>query len=113
MTAMVTGEELAAALLLPYDEQTGDTVIDQVAEAADAILESLLTVDDTIDHGTHAWCKEAALGVATEMYQARTAVGGQPVSFDFQPGAYRLSVWVTRRVQGVVGQCWDVGGMIG
>lgn len=117
MTALVTGEELADALLLPYDSQTPDATLDQVAAAADAIMVSLLTPTDSagqaIDHGTHEWCKEAALGVATEMFQARTAVGGQPVGLDFQPGAYRLSVWVTRRVQGVVGQCWDVRGMIG
>jgi hypothetical protein len=113
MTAMVTGGELADALLLPYDDETGDTVLDQVAAAADAIMESLLTVGDTIDHGTHAWCKEAALSIATELHQARTAVGGQPVALDFTPSPYRLSKWLTERVKGVVGQCWDVRGMIG
>lgn len=110
MTALVTGEELADALLLPYDPLTPDATLDQVAAAADAIMVSLLC---NADHTGHPWCREAALGVATEMFQARTAVGGQPVGMDFQPGAYRLSVWVTRRIHGIVGQCLDVRGMVG
>lgn len=117
MTALVTGEELADALLLPYDPQTPDATIDQVAAAADAIMGSLLAPTDAlgvaIDHSTHAWCKEAALGIGVEMFQARTASGGQPVALDFTPGAYRLSAWLTRRVQAVVAQCWDVRGMLG
>lgn len=115
MTALVTGTALAAALDLTYSTDTA--TFDQVADAADEVMVSLLAATDAngqaIDHSTHSSCKEAALAVAAEMYTARTAVGGSPMGADFTPGAYRLSVWLTRRVQTVAGRCWDMGGWVG
>ena len=107
--ALVTGQELADALDLDYDPPLEP--FDQVAEAADDIVASLLT--------TAAYaleppaCKEAALSVAVEIFQARTAAGGQAVATDFSPGPYRLSVWMTRRVMALLGPYMDVKGMIG
>lgn len=109
MTALVTGTALAAALDLTYSTDTA--TFDQVADAADELMVSLL--QPSIDHSAHSTCKEAALAVAAEMYTARTAVGGSPMSADFTPGAYRLSVWLTRRVQTVVGRCWNMAGWVG
>jgi hypothetical protein len=106
---LVDGTTLASVLQLDYD--TDESTFDQVASAADAILGSLLTA--SVDHSAHPACREAAISVATELYQARTSVGGQPVSLDFTPGPYRLSSWLTRRVSGVVGSCLDVGTMVG
>lgn len=115
MTALVTGPQLATVLNLTYASDSA--TFDQVADAADEVMVSLLAATDSagdaIDHSTHATCLEAALAVASEMFQARTATGGQPVGYDFQPGPYRLSVWLTRRVQTVVGRCWDMGGWVG
>lgn len=115
MTALVTGTALASALDLTY--ATDQATFDQVADAADEIMVSLLAPTDTagtaIDHSTHSTCKEAALAVAAEMYTARTAVGGSPMGADFTPGAYRLSVWLTRRVQTVCGRCWAMTGWVG
>lgn len=115
MTALVTGTQLATVLQLTYATDTA--TFDQVADAADEILSALLAPTTAagvaIDHSTHSRCKEAALSVATEIYQSRTAVGGQPVGFDFQPGPYRLSVWLTRRVASLTASCQDVGGMVG
>lgn len=112
---LIDGQELADALQVSYALNTA--TLDQVASAADHTLTELLTATEAdgtpIDHGTHDWCKEAAVSVATEMYQARNAVGGQPVGLDFTPGPYRLSAWMTRRVQSVVGSCWAVRGMVG
>jgi hypothetical protein len=48
-----------------------------------------------------------------EIFQARTAAGGQPVAVDFSPGPYRLSVWLTRRVMSLLGPYLNVGGMVG
>jgi hypothetical protein len=73
--ALVTGEELAAALDLDYDPP--EEPYDQVAAAADDIVASLLT-DGAYELEPPA-CKEAALSVAVEIYQARTAAGGQAV----------------------------------
>lgn len=107
--ALVTGEDLAVALDLDYDPP--QEPYDQVAEAADDIVAALITT------GAYelepAACKEAALAVAVEIFQARTAAGGQAVATDFSPGPYRLSVWLTRRVMSLLGPYLNVGGMIG
>ena len=108
MTAMVTGQDVATVLGLTY--ASDDDAFDQVASAADTIMVSLLSAGD---HSTHPQCVEATLAVASEMYQARTAMGGQPVSLDFTPGPYRLSVWLTRRVSSLTAKCQDVTGMVG
>lgn len=105
---LVDGEQLANTLGLTYDNDVEG--FDQVAAAASSIVASLLT---TGDHTGHPQDVEAALAVGTEMYQARTAVGGQPVGLDFQPSPYRLSVWLTRRVAALTAQCQDVTGMVG
>lgn len=107
--ALVTGEDLAVALDLDYDPPLEP--FDQVAEAADDIIAALLTP------GAYelepAACKEAALAVAVEIYQARTAAGGQAIATDFSPGPYRLSVWLTRRVMALLAPYMNVGGMVG
>ena len=108
--ALVDGQELAAALDLDYVPPMDD-VLDQVAEAADDIVGSLLTT--TAYAAEPAACKEAALSVGVEIFQARTAAGGQAVATDFSPGPYRLSVWMTRRVMALLGPYLNVGGMVG
>jgi hypothetical protein len=109
--ALVTGEELAVALDLAYDPEDPDLVLDQVAEAADDIVAALLT--DGAYELEPAPCKEAALSVGVELYQARTAAGGQPVSVDFTPGPYRLSVWLTKRVHALIWPYANVNGWVG
>ena len=108
--ALLDGQELAAALDLDYVAPMDD-VLDQVAEAADDIVGSLLTT--TAYAAEPAACKEAALSVGVEIFQARTAAGGQAVATDFSPGPYRLSVWMTRRVMALLGPYLNVGGMVG
>ena len=108
--ALVDGQELATALDLDYVAPIDD-VLDQVAEAADDIVGSLLTT--TAYAAEPAACKEAALSVGVEIFQARTAAGGQAVATDFSPGPYRLSVWMTRRVMALLGPYLNVGGMVG
>lgn len=108
--ALVTGQELADALDLDYLAPL-DAVLDQVAEAAADVVGSLIT--DAAELAEPAACKEAALSVGVEMFQARTAAGGQPVAVDFTPGPYRLSVWMTKRVHALLAPYMKVGGMIG
>jgi len=107
--ALVTGAELAEALDLDYDPPFEP--FDQIAEAADDIVGALLTVAAYVLEP--AACKEAALSVATEIYQSRTAAGGQAVATDYSPGPYRLSVWITRRVASLIGPYMNTRGMIG
>jgi len=108
--ALVTGQELADALDLNYVDPIDD-VLDQVAEAADDIVGSLIT--DAAAEVEPAACKEAALSVGVEIFQARTAAGGQAVATDFTPGPYRLSLWLTKRVMALLAPYLKIGGMVG
>lgn len=107
--ALVTGEDLAEVLDLDYLD--APQMFDQVAQAADDIVASLITT--AAYEIEPAACKEAAISVAVEIFNARTAAGGQAVATDFSPGPYRLSVWMTRRVMALLGPYMDVKGMIG
>lgn len=108
--ALLTGQELADALDLDYVAPIDD-VLDQVAEAADDIVGSLITTEAKTAEPAAA--KEAAVAVGVEIFQARTAAGGQAVATDFTPGPYRLSVWLTRRVMSLLAPYLRIGGMIG
>ena len=108
--ALLTGQELADALDLDYDAPLDD-VLDQIAEAASDIVGSLITAAAVT--AEPAACKEATVSVGVEMFQARTAAGGQAVATDFTPGPYRLSLWLTKRVQALLAPYLKIGGMIG
>jgi len=107
--ALVIGDDVADALQLDYNDDPN--LFDRVADAADDVVGALITT--AAYSAEPPACKEAALAVAVEIFQARTAAGGQAVSIDFQPGPYRLSVWLTRRVQALLGPYLNVGGMVG
>ena len=108
--ALVTGEELADNLDIEYDE-TSSPVLDQVADAASLLIGYLITTAALIAESSPV--KEAAMSVAVEMFQARSSAGGEAVSVDFTPGPYRLSVWLTRRVMGVLAPYLDMKGVVG
>ena len=107
--ALLTGEDLADALQIEY---VGDTipVLDQVAAAATDLIESQITAAAIL--AEPPLCKEAALSVGSEIFQARTAAGGETVSIDFTPGP-RMSVWITRRVMALLGPYLKPGGLVG
>lgn len=108
--ALLTGQDLADALDLDYDTPLDD-VLDQVSAAAEDIVGSLITAAALAAEPPAV--KEATLAVGVEMFQARTAAGGEAVSVDFTPGPYRLSVWLTRRVMSLLAPYLRVGGMVG
>jgi hypothetical protein len=107
--ALLTGLELADALQLEY---VGDAVpvLDQVAEAASDLIGYLITATALLAEPPA--CKEAALSVGSEIFQARTAAGGEAVAIDFTP-APRMSVWVTRRVMALLAPYLDMKGVVG
>jgi hypothetical protein len=107
--ALLTGQELADAIQIDY---LGDAipVLDQVAEAASDLIGFLITTAAVT--AEYPLCKEAALSVGSEIFQARTAAGGEAVAIDFTPGP-RMSVWITRRVMALIGPYLKVGGMVG
>ena len=108
--ALVTGALLAVNLDIDY-LAPDVVVLDQVADAANNLIGYLITDQAVIDEP--AACKEAAMSVAVELFQARTSAGGEAVAVDFAPGPYRVSVWVTRRVMGILGPYLNMKGVVG
>ena len=108
---IIDGTDLATLLELDYNDY--DDALDQVAEAASDIVESLLRPPIFAMPTKPAAVIEAALSVGAEIWQARTAAGGQPVSIDFTPGPYRLSVYITRRVSALLAPYLDTRNLVG
>ena len=109
--ALVDGQELADVLDLDY--ATDDDALDQVAQAASDIVQSLIAPLVFDANARPAAVIEATLAIGSEIWQARTAAGGQAVAVDFTPGPYRMSVWMTRRVMALLGPYPNVGGLVG
>lgn len=105
---LLTGLELATALDLDYPPVDP---FDQVAQAADDIVRDLIRPDAYATEP--AACKEAALSIGVEIFQTRSAAGGQAVATDFSAGPYRLSVWITRRVESLLAPYLDMRGRVG
>ena len=108
--ALLTGTELATNLDIAY-AVPDIVVLDSVADAATNLIGYLITDQAVIDEPSA--CKEAAMSVAVEMFQARTSAGGEAVSVDFTPGPYRLSVWLTKRVMALLTPYLDMKTQVG
>lgn len=104
---LVTPEEVARAIGAPAT----DPAIVLCAAASNELLTDYLTPD--IDHTKHAKDKLAALTVAIDIYQARTASGGQVVGLDFQPTPFRMGASLLNTVSGLLGKCLDQSGEYG
>ena len=104
---LVTATDLEAALHLP----AAVPGLTETAAAAAELIGWLVKPDE--DHSTHAACREAALLVAVELWQARQTSGGQPIALDFQPIPSRVSVYTTRRVHTLLGKCLAMNGWVG
>lgn len=106
--ALVTAAELAAAFHMDtLDDSTGFT---QVAAATSEIVSALLT---TGSHDSHAQCKEGALQVAIDIYQARQSAGGQMVGIDMVVAPFRLNSASVKSKLSLFTKHLDVGVMVG
>jgi hypothetical protein len=103
---LITGEELLAALGSP-DVDTDQ--LDQVAAAANDTI--LLYLKDG-DWSEDAACKEAALTIAQQLWQARQAPGGQMVQMDYGTVAmpHLVGPGLIKRVTGLLGPRMVNGG---
>lgn len=109
--ALVTDSELAAAFHMDVlDDPDGFA---QVAEATDAIVSALLTQLLTGTHDDHPQCKEGALQVAIDIYQARQSAGGQMVGIDMVVAPYRLNSASVKSKLTLFTTHLDVGVMVG
>ena len=108
--ALLTGSELATNLDIAY--AVPDIVVfDSVALAATDLIGYLITPAALA--AEPAACKQAAMSVGVEIFQARTSAGGEAISVDFTPGPYRLSVWLTKRVMALLTPYLDMGTQVG
>jgi len=73
-----------------------------------AVLASQALIYDSVPS-----VREAALAVAIEIFQQRTAPGGTIQSVDFTPGPHRLGQALLTRVRGLLAPYMDMGGMVG
>ena len=108
--ALLTGEELAENLEIAYVAPDA-AVLDDVALAASDLIGYLITKAAVT--AEPAACKQATMSVGVEIFQARTAAGGESVSMDFTAGPYRLSVWVTKRVMALLAPYLDMKTQVG
>lgn len=109
MLTIVTGSDVATALGLP-----GSTpVLDDVAAVADELLAPYLTPTSSTWTTVPTPVVEAGIVVAIDVYQNRTAAGGQSVGIDGTPGPYRMGRSLLERVSGLLGPWLAVGSEIG
>lgn len=57
--------------------------------------------------------REASLAIAVEIFQQRTAAGGQVQAVDYTPSPHRLGRALLTRVHGLLAPYMDMGGLIG
>ena len=67
----------------------------------------------TIDYTTDAAIQNAALMIAVEIWQARTATLSGSNSVDFQPSPYRMSAQLLAKVRGLIAHALDPRSMVG
>jgi hypothetical protein len=107
----IEGQDLAETLGLDAEYALDPDPFDQVAGAVDDLLNQLL--DEPLV-GADAYAqKEAGLGIAVDVYQARTAAGGESVALDFTPGPYRVSSALIKRYSALLAPYMKVTGMVG
>jgi hypothetical protein len=108
---LVTADEIAAVLGWPQGSDL--TPLEQIAEASDKLVRRYL--DPNLEpHDDHPNDKEAALAVAVQVHQSRTAPGGQMQAVDYQPVVTPnlLGPGLMLRVQGLLGPCRAYGGLV-
>lgn len=88
-----------------------DSDLQSAIDTADALIQSLVDADAYT--AAPAPMKEACLVLATDVWQNRTAAGGQPVAVDFTPSPYRMGRTLTQRITGLIAPYMAVGSMIG
>ena len=96
--AIVTGADVAAALGLP----AATPALDDVATIATELLTPYLA-PGALAQGVPAPVREAGVVTAIDVWQNRTAAGGQSVGIDGTPGPYRMGQSLLARVAGLLG----------
>lgn len=110
MGVLVDVDDLRQVLDVPATI-ADDPTLEAVIGATEAALLPHLTDED---HSAHANCREAALGMSVQVWQARHAPGGQMIGVDLNPQAtpHLLGPGLLMRFQGLLGVCLPWGGAV-
>ena len=73
----------------------------------------IVTADSYIDWTADMAIQNAALMIAVEIWQARTATLSGSNSVDFQPSPYRMSAQLLAKVRGLIAHALDPRSMVG
>jgi hypothetical protein len=108
---LVSVDDLRQVLDLP-EALVPDADLQAVTDAVDAAIIPLLSADE--DHTLHANAREAALGMAVQVWQSRHAPGGQMVGVDLNPQMtpHLLGPGLVARYAGLLGPCLAYGGAV-
>ena len=66
-----------------------------------------------LDYSTVPAIREAALMIATDIWQARQMSSTGGISPDYQPSPYRMGNSLTGRIRGLIADYLDPGGLVG
>jgi len=72
-----------------------------------------VAVSATVDYTTDTAIQNAALMIAVEIWQARTATLSGSNAIDFQPSPYRMSAQLLAKVRGLIAHALDPRSMVG
>jgi len=72
-----------------------------------------VTADTYVDWSTDAAIQNAALMIAVEIWQARTATLSGSNAVDFQPSPYRMSAQLLAKVRGLIAHALSPNSMVG
>ena len=106
---IVTGSDVASALGLP----STTAVLDEVATVADELLVPYLDPRVVADPVIPTPVREAGIVLAIDIWQNRTAAGGQSVGIDGGYGPYRMGRSLIERIQGLCGPWMAIESEIG
>jgi hypothetical protein len=65
------------------------------------------------DYSTDTAVQQAALMIAVEIWQARTATLSGSNAVDFQPSPYRMSAQLLAKIRGMIAHCLSPNSMVG
>ena len=73
----------------------------------------VVTADTYVDYTSDAAVQNAALMIAVEIWQARTATLSGSNAVDFQPSPYRMSAQLLAKVRGLIAHALSPNSMVG
>lgn len=96
--ALVTISELKSAL--GVGSLYSDEMLQEICDASALLIEPLVTAESF--EAEPAPMRQAALGLAVDLFQSQRAVGGQPVAADYTPAPFRLGRSLMSKFSGLL-----------